>query len=140
MVLSKTLDWLSADRLLESSARENKSHEKSMELARNLNSPNTLVTGWVAGLTSKSKYPHSWVETTLDGNEVVIDYTMNAIVNKDGYYALRYATPVSKINNVEIEKDLELVTPLINNNELSGLEYLVYRDSIIEALKESENE
>ena len=114
------------------------SQKMSLVLARNI--PNAkVVTGKIAGQTSKSSYLHTWVETTAkDGQKVVFDYSMNAIINKDGFYNLRHASQVSSINGAEISSDLEKVYPIILAGELSGKEYLVCRDLIIEALSESE--
>ena len=119
-------------------ARLSNAPKMSLELARHL--PNAIVvTGKVAGQTSKSSYLHTWVETTTeDGRQVVLDYSMNAIINKQGYYTLRHASQISAINGADIASDMEKVSPFINAGELSGKEYLVYRDSIMEILKENE--
>lgn len=126
------------DKDLASFKRQSKAHQMSVTLARSI--PNArVVTGKVAGLTSKSSYLHSWVETTTsDGKTVVFDYTMNAIMNKNGYYSLRHAKQISAINGADITADIEKVAPFINAGELSGIEYLIHRESIMEALKENE--
>lgn len=47
-----------------------------------------IVTGYIYLLTDKSRHLHSWLEATINGEEVVIDGIFNAVFNKDGYYAL----------------------------------------------------
>lgn len=63
-----------------------------------------LITGYVCSLADKNRYLHSWIETSMQGKEFVFDYTMNVMINTEGYYRLFH---VQKIN--EIEKE-EIVT------------------------------
>lgn len=137
LILSKTFNWLKHDEVLESSMRMGKSHEMSVQIARCLSFPCKVVTGKICGITSKSKYLHSWVETTIDGEEKVIDYSMNSIMNKKGYYSLLHATSISKINQEDLESDLEFITPLVKAEKLTPVEYLVYRDQIMETISTS---
>jgi len=137
-ILSKTFGWFNTDELLETSSRSKLSHHKAIMVAKRLPFESQVVTGRVAGLTTKSKYLHSWVEAIVDGKSVVIDYTMNSIMNKSGYYALRQASSISRIDSYDLKRDEELTAPLRESKQLSLKEYLIYRDSIISALESEE--
>ena len=137
-ILSKTFDWLGGDEKLQSSSRNKDSHRSTLALAKKLPFESTVVTGKVAGLTTKSSYLHSWLEAIVDGKAVVIDYTMNAIMNKSGYYALRQASSISRIDSYNLKSDEELISPLRESKQLSLKEYLIYRDAIISALENEE--
>lgn len=134
-ILSKTFNWLNDDERLKSSLRTKDSHRSSLALAKKLPFESTLVTGKIAGLTTKSRFLHSWIEAIVDGKSVVIDYTMNSIMNKSAYYSLRQATSISRIDSHDLSRDEELTLPLRAEKQLSLKEYLVYRDIIIEALE-----
>ena len=133
--MSKTFAWLANDETLKSSNRSKYSHSAALSLAKKLPFECTVVTGKVSGLTNKSKYLHSWIEAIVDGKSVVIDYTMNSIMNKYGYYALRQASSISQIDSHDLLRDEELTLPLQTQKQLSLKEYLVHRDIIIDALE-----
>lgn len=95
-----------------------------------------LVTGYVYGYSDKSEYLHSWIETTLHGEEVVIDGTFNAIINKDGYYLMRYAKPITKIDSKTFSNDVDKYLKVIEN-ELPIEVYYVFRDEIIAELEKN---
>ncbi len=95
---------------------------------------NDIVTGYSYGYTDKSKFLHSWVETKLKGQDVVIDGTFNAIFNKEGYYKLRHIKQLSRISSTDFKNDI--------NNYLCKIKrgiplevYLVFRDEIIKDFK-----
>ena len=138
-MLSKTFDWIKHDLELVSPLRMGKSHKKSISIARCLAQPCHVVTGHISGITNKSKYLHTWVETMIDGKEVVIDYTMNSVMNKKGYYSLMHAKSISKIAESDLEEDLKFVAPMLKNNSLAMFEYLVYRDQIMENISLNAN-
>ncbi len=80
-------------------------------------------------MLDKSRFLHSFVETTLNGEEVVIDGTLNAIMNKDGYYTFRHIKPLTKISNQTLQEDMEKY--LYKIKEFSPEVYFVFRDEII---------
>lgn len=66
--------------------------------------PNHVVSGYIYGITSKSKTPYTWVEfRSKNQQEYVIDYEANLILNKEGYYYLRHAEPLKKVSNGDIK-------------------------------------
>lgn len=114
------------------SDRNGKCFDLAYEINRRLGLPHTIVTGFIYGYTDKSRYLHSWIELTYKGEEYVIDGTLNAMINKDGYYMIKHAQPITKLKDDVIQSDLD------NHLEkLQGLPfeiYLVYRDEIINGL------
>lgn len=64
-----------------------------------------LVTGYLCGLSDKTRFLHSWIEFENDTIEWVFDYTMNALINKDAYYKINHVTIVNEISEEEIYKD-----------------------------------
>lgn len=115
------------------SERAGKCFDLAYTINRGLGLPHTVVTGFIYGYTDKSKFLHSWIELTYKGEEYVIDGTLNAMINKEGYYLLKHAQPITKIPDDVLQSDLE------NHLEkLQGLPfelYLVYRDEIINGLE-----
>ena len=102
---------------------------KALRIATHLGIENSIVTGYCYGYSDKSRFLHSFVETTLDGKEVVIDGTLNAIMNKDGYYALRHIKPLTKISNQTLQEDKE--NYLYKIEKFPPEVYFVFRDEII---------
>ena len=117
--------------------RLGKCHEKSIEISKKLGKKNNVVTGYCYGISDKSKYLHSWIETSINKKQVVIDYTQNAIINKKGYYMLNHATPLCRIADKDIISDQYFLNKLSKVIPLSNKEYLVFRNEIMSDLKKS---
>lgn len=101
----------------------------SLEISLSLNFPNEVVTGFIYGISDKVKYLHSWIEFNKDGNEYVIDYTMNVIMNKEGYYFIRQAEELSRISNQDILFDSKI--------SINSKVYLVFRHEIMKELEKN---
>lgn len=110
--------------------RANNCFDDSLELSLTLGIPNYLVTGLVYGLTDKP-FLHSFIETKLHGEEVVIDYTMNAIINKDAYYKFRHVKPLEKIKDSDINNDKNKYYKIFNLINIKASMYNLFRDEII---------
>ena len=95
-----------------------------------------MVIGFVYGYSDKSKYIHSWIELEYRGEEYVIDCTLNAMINKEGYYLIQHAEPITKVGNEMIKSDIKNHYEKVINFPFEI--YLVYRDLIIEG-KDSTN-
>ena len=138
MVLSETFGWNNDE--LGTKKQLKKANIRAIDVAESLTTPSRVITGKVSGLTSKSKFMHNWVETTIDNKSMVIDYSMNAIINKSGYYSFRNAEFINAIESYNLPSDIEAIRPYLESEELTINEYLVHRDAVMEALNESENE
>ena len=60
---------------------------------------------------------------------VVIDGTLNAIFNKEGYYKLRHIEPITRISNKTLESDIEKY--LKSFKTISPEVYYIFRDEMI---------
>lgn len=140
-VLSSTMPALfeDDDKILTSARKKGSGHYDSINLSTSLNFPSKVATGFTHGLTSRSRYLHSWVETSLDDEPVVIDYTMNAIINKEAYYELKKADVISKVSSSTLKEDGKIVYPYILRGELSYAEYLACRVEVLENIAQSED-
>lgn len=95
--------------------------------------PNDLVTGYIYGCSDKAKFLHSWVEVKLKDNDYIFDGTLNGIINKEGFYLMQYANPLSRISNVTLKNDVKTYMKKIKSVPLEV--YFVYRDEIIKDLE-----
>lgn len=102
----------------------------------NLGIPNNIVTGYTYGYTDKSQYLHSWIETELKGETVVIDGTLNVIMNKEGYYKMRHVEVLTKISNETLINDIEKYLSKVGKISLEV--YYLFRNEIIEEFKKNE--
>lgn len=102
----------------------------------NLGIPNNIVTGYTYGYTDKSQYLHSWIETELKGEPVVIDGTLNVIMNKEGYYKMRHIEVLTKISNETLMSDIEKYLSKVGKISLAV--YYLFRNEIIEEFKKNE--
>lgn len=112
--------------------RNGKCFDLSFRINRRLGLAHQLVTGYIYGYTDISRYLHTWIELTYKGEEYVIDGTLNALINKEGYYLLKHAQPITKITDQQFQSDLDN-----HLDKLQGIPleiYLVYRDEIINDL------
>ena len=125
---------------LYSDLRLGQCHSKAVELAHVLPIKHDVVTGYYCSLTNNLKYLHSWIEININEKEpVVIDYTMNAVINKSGYYQFRHIYPLCRISNNTIKKDLALLKKELFYKDLTPKEYLVFRDRIMNNLMEDKD-
>lgn len=137
--LTSVYSWLSEDQTLPTLDRLGKCHSKSVDILSRLDKDSKIATGQVYTLSTASKYVHSWVETTLNGKQVCVDYTMNAVINKDGYYSIYEPEIITKISKPEFESDMEtLGTIAYNSEDLTLKEYLCFHDEVMEIFTESE--
>ena len=113
-------------------------HEKAIKVSQMINEPNDIVTGYVYGLSDKAKYLHSWVEFKTGKRDIVADYTINALINKTGYYLLQHAEPLSRVPNSVIISDWNKLIKL-PNVDLNCKEYLTFRDEIMKDINRNEN-
>lgn len=100
---------------------------------------NYLTTGYIYGYSDKSKFLHSWIETTINGEDYVIDATLNAMINKKGYYLIQHAKPINKISNQTFREDLNNYQ-MIDNKNIPMEVYYVFRDEIISEFEKKKNE
>lgn len=114
---------------LEDDRRAGTCFDKAYHISLNLGVPNDIVTGYCYGYTDKSKFLHSFIETKLKDEEVVIDGTLNAIFNKEGYYKLRHIEPITRISNKTLENDIERY--LKSFKTISPEVYYIFRDEMI---------
>lgn len=125
---------------LESSGRLGRCHFGSMLVSQKLGCKNDVVSGETYFFNNKARIPHSWVEVNLSTRRTsIIDYTMNAIMNKEGYEFLTKAKEVSRIRNTIIKEDLEsgFIDKLLDIC-LADKEYVFFRDELFKAMKEIE--
>lgn len=124
---------------LESINRANTCFSNSRSLSIKFSNDNDLVTGIIHGYTDKSKYLHSWLEIKLYGELYVIDYTMNAIINKDGYYRFRHANEISRVKRDSISNDIDNYGNIINALEAHSAFYNIFRNEIIKDLQKNKS-
>ncbi len=113
--------------------RNGKCFELAYEINRRLGISHKVVTGYIYGYTDKSRYLHSWIELSYKAEEYVIDGTLNAMINKSGYYLLKHAQPITILPDNIIQEDLDN-----NLDKLKGIPleiYFLYRDEIINGIE-----
>ncbi len=99
---------------------------------------NDVVTGICYGATDKSEYLHSWVETEIYGDEVVLDFTMNAIINKEGYYKLRHVKELERISSKTIMEDNKNYGKAIAEIDAASSFYNIFRNEYIRDLQKND--
>lgn len=115
---------------------------RSFEVSKNLGIKHDLVVGYIYGGSDVARYLHSWIETKLHGEEVVIDLTMNAIVNKKGYYQLKNINEkeiLQRTSDEQIYEDMGKWIKVFETLELTEDEYMLFRDEIINDLEKNES-
>lgn len=123
------------DPYIETDERQGQCHYKSIELSDILQNPHEVVTGFVHGASDFSKYLHTWIEIFLSGKWYVFDYTLNACINRDGYYFIKHAEPLSRISKEDIAREYPVLCGDISDPTTFNVkEYLVFRDEIIKDL------
>lgn len=121
---------------IESIERNGTCYQKAYRISLGLKRPNKIVIGYIYGYTDKSKFLHTWVETTIDGVDLVFDGTLNAIINKEGYYKLLKVNVINEIKKEDFFEDIEKYGEFID--EIGLPVYYVYRDEIINELKKND--
>lgn len=113
---------------IEGSGRYGYCHDFSKRLAKALNKPCHVATGYIAPLSRKSKVLHSWVEYERDGEVWVLDVTRNLFMKKSVYYKLRGVSyPVYKISRQTLFDDQEMISYLFDKELWSGKVYFANR-------------
>ena len=117
--------------------RVGKCHSYAVNLALKSDFDCTLATGYVASFSKKSKYLHSWIETTFNHQEYVIDLTRNAIFNKHGYYQIKNIYgPVYKIPASTIKNEEALIKRISNHDATLSKLYLSNRPLALKVFEE----
>jgi len=132
--LSDLIPDLNDDYNLGSWNRNGKCHTKAKKISLRLGMPNEVVTGYFHTMSDKARFLHSWVEFSEAGEDYVIDYTMNVVMNKRGYYFIRHACELCRIKDSDILSDGELFSQL---GCLDDKEYLVFRHEIASDLEKN---
>ena len=118
---------------IESDKRFGNCYDFAYNISLNLGVPNQIVTGYIYGYSDKSKFLHSWVESTINDEEYVIDGTLNAMINKDGYYLMQHAKPITKISDSVLKSDIKNHLDVMQTIPIET--YYVFRDEIVNDLK-----
>ena len=118
---------------IESDKRFGNCYDFAYNISLNLGVPNQIVTGYIYGYSDKSKFLHSWVESTINDEEYVIDGTLNAMINKEGYYLMQHAKPITKISDSVLKSDIKNHLDVMQTIPLEV--YYVFRDEIVNDLE-----
>lgn len=122
---------------IESEERFGNCYDFAYHISLNLGIANEIVTGYIYGYSDKSKFLHSWIEVTIKGKEYVIDGTLNAIINKQGYYLMQHAKPITKINSTTFRNDIK--NYMVKIQAIPPEVYFVFRNEIIADLEKNQN-
>lgn len=118
---------------IESDKRFGNCYDFAYNISLNLGVPNQIVTGYIYGYSDKSKFLHSWVESTINDEEYVIDGTLNAMINKEGYYLMQHAKPITKISDSVLKSDIKNHLDVMQTIPIEV--YYVFRDEIVNDLE-----
>ena len=118
---------------LENYKRVGKCHIGSILTSAILKDKNYVVSGYTNNL---GRYLHSWIEADIGKKEVVMDYVMNAIMNKEGYYYLKNPIEINRIHQSTIIKDRKnMILAKIGEIGLGDKEYVFFRDEILKDME-----
>ena len=82
---------------------ERKDKYSSVYVSQVLPFQNSIVMGYVCGICDKSRRMHTWVEFKNNNKEeFVVDYEDNTIYNKEGFYFLKHAEVIKKVDSDEL--------------------------------------
>lgn len=82
----------------------NKSVFRSEYISQMLSFPNSVVTGYTYGIADKAKSIDTWVEFKNNNNqEFVVFPDTNTVYNKEGFYFLKHAEPLKKVESDDIK-------------------------------------
>lgn len=139
MILSDTMpELLNYFKELMTIERANTCFSNSRNLSMVLGFDNDVVTGIVHGITDKSEYLHSWIESKINGEDVVIDFTMNVVINKEGYYRFRHAKEIERINTDTLKDDYKKYGDAITMIDAHSAFYNLFRDEYIKDLQKND--
>lgn len=137
-LINETLPEYKDDLQLLTTGRKGFCHRDSIKMSTMYEEENFVVTGFVYGIADKAKYFHSWVEMTIGEKDYVLDYTMNAIMNKEAYYMIKHAEEVSRVSNKQIREDWKVMEKLTKKGiYFMDNQYLVFRDEIMKDLEKN---
>ena len=137
--MNNVFKLLKTDSIIGTKYRSGLCHEKSIFLSLCLDIDNDLLTGYVYGLSDKDKYLHSVVEFTSKNKKYILDYTMNAIINKDGYDYLMDFEELSRITKSSLQNDFKIFKGFSKLYPIGTKEYLVYRDEIMRDINKNKD-
>lgn len=120
---------------IENNKRFGNCYDFAYNISLNLGLPNQIVTGYIYGYSNKSEFLHSWVEAIIKGEEYVIDGTLNAMINKQGYYLMQHAKSITKISDSVLKSDVENYMTKIQSIPLEV--YYVFRNEIVNDLEKN---
>ena len=144
-MLSKSMPSLTKEiieRLESGGQRTGFCHYDSMQLIRwLLNDDAKVVTGNVAYYFEGDSYSHSWIEykSQKQHNDMVLDFTMNAIMPKEDYYRLRKPEVLSVVTREQIKEAIEELNLFDEGAPLHNIDnkvLLLFFDELIEVSKE----
>lgn len=115
--------------------RRGKCHDKAFNYALAFKGDAEIVTGYIHGYSDISSYSHSWVELKDEGQELVIESASNAVMNKDGYYAIEQIEPISRISWKESYIEMMTICELGLNADLGMKDYVIFREQLLRDLK-----
>lgn len=102
--LSDIIPEVAIDKLSNKNTAIRKDSFSCEYLSQLINFPNSIVTGYIYGISDKSKKIHTWLEFKNHHNQqFVIDYDDNTVYNKDGYYYLKHAELLNKKSSDEMK-------------------------------------
>lgn len=113
---------------IKNDGRTGKCHESAVGMAAALDEECDVVTGYIYGLADVDRYLHSIVEINEFGEDYIIDYTLNAVFNKEGYNYLTKFEEIERIHNDELKSDLAILTKL---EKIPIKAYLTFRHEIM---------
>lgn len=120
--------------LTDFSERAGRCHHDSLILALMTgNDDCKVVTGNITSLAKDHKILHSWVEfKSKEGIDRVADSTFNLIMNKEDYYRIRKAEPITYLTRQQIVDDC--CSGLLGSKPVQSIDYkvfLLYHDDIV---------
>lgn len=126
---------------IETKQRNGKCFDLAYLICTGVDKESDIVIGYVYGNCDKSKFLHSWVETCIGGEEVVIDGTVNAVINKSGYYRMKHAEVLNRISKKDVIEDTDnyLAKYQKIDKDFHLEYYYLYRDELIRSLKDNKN-
>jgi hypothetical protein len=130
---------------LESSKRIGKCHPGSSLISqiflKELRKKSDVVSGRINFFDGKASIIHSWVETNLSPRKTsIIDYTMNVIMDKDGYEFLNHPEELNRVSSTTIKNDtISGLYKKIINLGFADVEYLFFRDELVKDVKKLED-
>ena len=130
---------------LESTKRIGKCHPGaaliSQILLNELHQKCDVVSGRINFFDGKASIVHSWVEANLSPRRAsIIDYTMNVIMNKDGYELLNHIEELNRLSSTTIKDDYKSgMHEKIFKLGFGDGEYLLFRDEIVKDIEKLED-